>query len=195
MEQRLSLVTLGVADLEQSLRFYEALGWKRGNDERRVVFFQLNGMIFALWSRSALAEDAGLAPNERGFGGITLAYNARSKEDVDAVLAEAERAGARILKPAKDTFWGGYSGYFADPDGHPWEVAWNPGWTINKKGEVKLKGSESPTSRLVGQRRYTERRPLRRPHDRRSACLVSTASSRECDGARKLAADCRRRRD
>ncbi len=138
MEQRLSLVTLGVADLQQSLRFYEALGWKRGNENADVVFFQLNGMILALWSRSALAEDAGLAPNERGFGGITLAYNARSKTEVDAVLAEAERAGARVLKPAKETFWGGYSGYFADPDGHPWEVAWNPGWAITKKGDVKL---------------------------------------------------------
>jgi uncharacterized protein len=138
MEQRLSLVTLGVADLEQSLRFYEALGWKRGNESADVVFFQLSGMILALWSRSALAEDAGLAPNERGFGGITLAYNARSKNDVDAVLGEAERAGARILKPAKDTAWGGYAGYFADRDGHPWEVAWNPGWTLNKKGDVKL---------------------------------------------------------
>ena len=114
------------------------MGWKRGNENPSVVFFQLNGMILALWSRSALAEDAGLAPNERGFGGIALAYNARSKADVDAVLAEAGRAGARILKPGKDTFWGGYSGYFADPDGHPWEVAWNPGWKLNKKGEVKL---------------------------------------------------------
>ena len=139
MEQRLSLVTLGVVDLEQSLRFYQALAWKRGNDNPSVVFFQLNGMILALWSRSALAENAGLAPNERGFGGITLAYNARSKKDVDAVIAEAGRAGARILKPAHDTAWGGYSGYFADPDGHPWEVAWNPGWTITKKGEVKMK--------------------------------------------------------
>jgi predicted lactoylglutathione lyase len=138
MEQRLSLVTLGVVDLEQSLRFYEALGWKRGNASADVVFFQLNGMILALWSRSALAEDAGLAPSERGFGGITLAYNARSKKDVDAALSEAERAGARILKPAKDTVWGGYAGYFADLDGHPWEVAWNPGWTLNKKGDVKL---------------------------------------------------------
>ena len=139
MEQRLSLVTLGVSDLEQSLRFYEALGWKRGNANPSVVFFQLPGMILALWSRSALAEDAGLAPNERGFGGITLAYNARSKKDVDAVIAQAERAGARILKPAEETPWGGYAGYFADLDGHPWEVAWNPEWTITKKGEVKLK--------------------------------------------------------
>jgi catechol 2,3-dioxygenase-like lactoylglutathione lyase family enzyme len=139
MEQRLSLVTLGVADLERALRFYEALGWRRGNDNPSVVFFQLSGMILALWSRSELAEDAGLAPNERGFGGIALAYNARSKEDVDGVLAEAARAGARILKPAKDTFWGGYAGYFADPDGHPWEVAWNPEWKIGAKGEVTLR--------------------------------------------------------
>jgi uncharacterized protein len=141
MEQRLSLVTLGVADLERSLRFYEALGWKRGNAHPSVVFFQLNGMILALWSRSALAEDAGIAPNERGFGGIALAYNARSRDDVDAVFAEAERAGARILKAAKDTFWGGYSGYFADPDGHLWEVAWNPEWTVTKKGDVRLASS------------------------------------------------------
>lgn len=141
MEQRLSLVTLGVADLERSLRFYETLGWRRGNDNPDVVFFQLNGMILALWSRSALAEDAGLAPNERGFGGIALAYNARSKADVDAVLREAERAGARILKPAKDTPWGGYSGYFADPDGHPWEAAWNPGWTLAGNGDVSLRPS------------------------------------------------------
>jgi hypothetical protein len=138
MEQRLSMVTLGVADLERSVRFYEALGWKRGNENPEVAFFQLNGMILGLWSRSALAEDAGLAPNERGFGGITLAHNARSKDDVDAVFAEAERAGARILKAAKDTFWGGYSGYFADPDGHPWEIAWNPGWTIDKRGNIKM---------------------------------------------------------
>jgi len=138
MEQRLSLVTLGVSDLEQSLRFYQALGWQRGNENPSVVFFQLPGMIMALWSRSALAEDAGLAPNERGFGGITLAYNTRSKGEVDAILAEAERAGARILKAAKETFWGGYSGYFADPDGHPWEVAWNPDWVISRNGAIKL---------------------------------------------------------
>jgi len=138
MEQRLSLVTLGVTDLPRALSFYEALGWSRGNKEAEVVFFQLQGMILALWSRAALAEDARLAPNERGFGGITLAYNARSREEVDAVLTEADRAGARILKPAEETAWGGYSGYFADLDGHPWEVAFNPFWTIGKDGSVTL---------------------------------------------------------
>ena len=137
MDQRLSLVTLGVADLARSLRFYETLGWKRGNRDDGVVFFQLPGMIFALWSRQSLAEDAHVKDNG-GFGGIALAYNARSKAEVDAVLAEAKAAGATILKPAQDVFWGGYSGYFADPDGHPWEVAWNPGWPIDAVGRVSL---------------------------------------------------------
>ncbi len=138
MEQRLSLVTLGVADLERSRRFYEdGLGWTRGNANPDVVFFQLPGMILALWSRASLVEDAGLEDGG-GFGGIALAQNVRSREAVDAVLAEAEAAGGRIMKGAADTFWGGYSGYFADPDGHPWEVAWNPFWTIDAEGRVIL---------------------------------------------------------
>jgi len=138
MEQRLSLVTLGVADIQRSLSFYEALGWKRANRHAEVVFFQLRGMVLGLFSRDSLAADAKLDTAGSGFGGITLAYNARSKEDVDAVLKEAERAGARILKPAEDVFWGGYSGYFADPDGHPWEVAWNPEWELTEEGEVRM---------------------------------------------------------
>jgi hypothetical protein len=139
MEQRLSLVTLGVADLERARRFYEdGLGWRRGNDHPEVVFYQLGGMVFALWGRDALAQDAHLPDAGRGFGGIALAYNARTRDEVDAVLAEAEAAGARILKPAEDAFWGGYSGYFADPDGHPWEVAWNPEWTLADDGSVSL---------------------------------------------------------
>jgi uncharacterized protein len=138
MEQRLSLVTLGVADLERARRFYEdGLGWRRGNQHEEVAFYQLGGMVLALWGRDALARDARL-PDAGGFGGIALAYNARSREEVDAVLAEAAAAGGRILKPAEDTFWGGYSGYFADPDGHPWEVAWNPGWTIAADGSARL---------------------------------------------------------
>ena len=138
MDQRLSMVTLGVADLEESLRFYEALGWKRAGEQPGVVFFQLNGMALGLYPRAALAEDAKLDAAGSGFGGITLAYNARTKEDVDAVLDEAAHAGATILKPAEDVFWGGYSGYFADPDGHPWEVAWNPHWEITTEGYVRL---------------------------------------------------------
>jgi len=140
VEQRLSVVTLGVSDLARSIRFYEDLGWKRGNKEEGVAFFQMPGGIFALWSRAALAEDAGVPDSEPGFGGIALAYNARAKGEVDAVIAEAEGAGGRVVKPAHDTFWGGYSGYFADPDGHLWEVAWNPFWTIEADGRVTLGG-------------------------------------------------------
>jgi uncharacterized protein len=137
MEQRVSLVTLGVADLGRAVRFYETLGWKRGNNDEGVAFFQIPGGVFALWSREALVEEVRLA-DSGGFGGIALAYNTRSKAEVDAVLAEAEAAGARILRPAADTFWGGYSGYFSDPDGHPWEVAWNPGWSIGADGSVHM---------------------------------------------------------
>lgn len=139
MEQRLSLVTLGVADLARAARFYQDLGWRRGNNHAEVAFFQLGGMIFGLFGRKALAADAGL-PDEpaNGFGGIVLAYNARSRAEVDGVLAEAAAAGATITKPAEDTFWGGYSGCFADPDGHLWEIAWNPDWTIEPDGSVKL---------------------------------------------------------
>ena len=139
MEQRLSVVTLGVADLEQSRRFYEdGLGWRRGNDHPEVVFYQIGGAVLALFSREALAADARIPAAGSGFGGVTLAYCTRTREEVDAVLAEAKAAGARILKPAEDAFWGGYSGYFADPDGHPWEVAWNPEWTLADDGSVRL---------------------------------------------------------
>ena len=138
MEQRLSVVTLGVADLERSLRFYEALGWKRGNRHAEVVFFQLHGMVLSLFSRERLAEDAQVPAEGSGFPGVTLAYNARSRDEVHTVLGEAERAGARILKRAQDVFWGGYSGYFADPDGHLWEVAWNPEWELSPEGDVRM---------------------------------------------------------
>jgi catechol 2,3-dioxygenase-like lactoylglutathione lyase family enzyme len=141
MEQRLSLVTLGVGDLAKARGFYEKLGWRPLAGPESVVFFQLPGMMFALWSREELAKDAGLSPAATGgksaFSGIALAYNARSKADADAVLKEAQEAGAELLKPAADTFWGGYSGYFRDPDGHVWEVAWNPHWTIGADGSVR----------------------------------------------------------
>jgi uncharacterized protein len=139
MEQRLSVVTLGVADLERSRRFYEeGLGWRRGNAGDEIVFFQVGGAVLALFPRGELAKDAHLPAEGSGFGGITLAYNVRDRQEVDAVLAEAAAAGATILKPAQDVFWGGYSGYFADPDGHPWEVAWNPEWSLDDAGRVTL---------------------------------------------------------
>jgi predicted lactoylglutathione lyase len=138
LDQRLSLVTLGVADLAHARGFYEALGWKSGAaPDDDVVFFQAGAMIVALWGREQLAEDSGVE-DPGGWGGITLAYNARSPEEVDAVIAEAENAGAQIARHGAETFWGGYSGVFLDPDGHPWEVAHNPHWTIEDDGSVKL---------------------------------------------------------
>jgi len=139
MDQRVSLITLGVADLARARRFYEdGLGWRRGNTEDSVAFYQLPGAVLGLWPRAALAKDAGVVDDGAAFGGVALAYNARSKEEVDAVLAEATAAGATILKPAEDAFWGGYSGYFADLDGHAWEVAWNPSWRLDAEGRVSL---------------------------------------------------------
>ena len=138
MEQRLSLVTLGVSDLARARAFYEALGWKtRAGPEDDVVFFQSGGMIVALWGRDQLAEDSGVEDNG-GWGGITLAYNARSPAEVDTVIEEARGAGARIAREGAETFWGGYSGVFVDPDGHPWEVAHNPHWTIADDGSTRL---------------------------------------------------------
>ena len=139
MEQRISLVTLGVADLSRSRRFYEeGLGWRPGYVSEEVVFFQAGGMVLALFARAALAQDARVVDLGNGFGGIALAHNVRRREEVDAVLAEAAAAGAAILKPAEEASWGGCSGYFADPDGHPWEVAWNPHWALAADGSVRL---------------------------------------------------------
>ena len=134
----MSLVTLGVRDLARARAFYEALGWKSGAaPDDDVVFFQAGCMIVALWGREQLAEDSGVEDG-RGWGGITPAYNARSPAEVDAVLAEAEAAGATIPRSGAETFWGGYSGVFIDPEGHAWEVAHNPHWTIEDSGAVKL---------------------------------------------------------
>lgn len=139
MEPRISLVTLGVADLSRSRAFYERLGWKASSASTgTVVFFQAGGMILGLYPRRLLAEDARLDPQGSGFGGIALAHNGRGKAEVDRLLAEAVAAGATLLKPAEDACWGGYSGYFADPDGHPWEVAWNPFFPIADNGTITL---------------------------------------------------------
>ena len=137
MEQRLSLVTLGVGDLEASRRFYEALGWRQTPRAEGVVFFQAGGLVFALWGRDELAVDSGVTDNG-GWGGITLAHNVSSPGEVDAVIEEARAAGATIAREPAETFWGGYSGVFVDPDGHPWEVAHNPYWTIADDGSVSL---------------------------------------------------------
>ncbi|HXG25608.1 MAG TPA: VOC family protein [Candidatus Binatia bacterium] len=141
MEPRISLVTLGVADLERSRAFYEALGWRSDSKpEDGVVFFQSGGMVFALWSREELAKDS-MVEDAGGWGGVTLAYNVRSPEEVDAFLDTARAAGATIGREGGETFWGGYSGVFIDPDGHPWEVAHNPFWTITDDGDVLRPGT------------------------------------------------------
>lgn len=137
MEQRLSLVTLGVADIGRARAFYEALGWSGETPDGEVVFFQAGGMVVALWSRAELAADS-TVEDTGGWGGVTLAHNVSSPAEVDQVLAEAVAAGATIGRAGEATFWGGYSGVFIDPDGHPWEVAHNPGWTIHPDGTVHL---------------------------------------------------------
>jgi len=138
MEQRLSLLTLGVRDLARAREFYEALGWTtRAAPDDDVVFFQAGGMVVALWDRARLAEDSGVE-DAGGWGGATVAHNVASPEEVDRVIAEAEAAGASIPRHGAETFWGGYSGVFVDPDGHPWEVAHNPRWEILEDGSIRL---------------------------------------------------------
>lgn len=138
MEPRVSLVTLGVANLTRARAFYEAMGLSTDADlQDDVVFFQAGGMILGLWDREKLAEDSGVE-NAPGWGGVTLAHNVRSPEEVRIVIAEARRAGAEITKEPGETFWGGYSGAFVDPDGHPWEVAHNPFWTVEDDGSIRL---------------------------------------------------------
>jgi uncharacterized protein len=140
VEARVSIVTLGVADLDAARRFYETgLGWRASTaSQGDIVFFQLGGLVLALYPRGKLAADATLDPAGSGFRGVTLAHNTREKAQVAAVLQAAERAGARIVKRAQDADWGGHSGYFADPDGHLWEVAWNPYFALDEQGRIAL---------------------------------------------------------
>lgn len=141
MEQRVSLITLGVDDLARARAFYESIGWRSnaepGDD---IVFFQAGGMIVALWDRAKLAADTGLEEDGPGggFDGIVVAHVVGSEREVDRVVAEAEAAGARVTDRPAATFWGGYSGKFADPEGHAWEVARNPSWTLGDDGSVTL---------------------------------------------------------
>ena len=140
MEQRLSLLTLGVSDLARAIRFYEdVLGWKKADSPDGVAFFQAGGMIFGLFPHEELAKDMKMsATTLSSYRGITIAYNARSEAEVDRIFADLKAKGAKILKAPEKVFWGGYSGYFADIDGHHWEVAFNPFWTIGADGAMSL---------------------------------------------------------
>ena len=139
MEQRVSIITLGVADLECSQEFYERLGWRRSMaNTEGIAFFQAGGMALALYPRLDLAKDANVSPDGQGFSGVSLAYNTRTRAEVDSVLEAAVAAGAKLIKPAKEAFWGGYSGYFSDPDGFLWEVAWNPHFAIAEDGSIRI---------------------------------------------------------
>jgi len=139
MEQRVSIITLGVANLKRSREFYERLGWRRSMAQAEgIVFFQAGGMALALFPRDELAKDAMIGPDGSGFKGISLAYNTRNRAEVDSILKDAEAAGARLLKPAQEAVWGGYSGYFSDPDGFLWEVAWNPSFRMAEDGSIQI---------------------------------------------------------
>ncbi|SRR5579885_86975 len=136
---RLTLLTLGVADVERAARFYSALGMKRGVKKAEgVAFFEAGGAVLAVWGRSNLANDAGMPDTAPGFSGVALAFNVEDEPSVEKVLQAAAAAGGKIVKPASRAFWGGYTGYFADPDGHLWEVAHNPGFPLDERGLIRL---------------------------------------------------------
>ena len=137
MDQRITCITLGVADTARARAFYEKLGWSGESPDGDVVFFQAGPMVVALWGRDKLTEDTAVADGG-GWGGVTLAHNVGSPGEVDAVLAEAARAGGTVARAGTSTVWGGYTGIFVDPDGHPWEVAHNPGWPLQPDGSVRL---------------------------------------------------------
>ena len=140
MRQKLNLITLGVNDMAKAINFYEkGLGWKKSSaSQDDISFFQLGGIVFSLYPRTLLAKDAAVDEKGSGFSGITLSHNTKSEQEVDEVLKEVERLGAMIIKPAEKVFWGGYSGYFKDPDGHLFEVAYNPFWSFDENDNVVL---------------------------------------------------------
>jgi uncharacterized protein len=139
MEQRINVITLGVKDVQVSRRFYESLGWRASSiSNEHLAAFQTTGIVFCLYPKTLLAEDATVSSMAEGYQSITLAYNVANKEEVQKILQQAVDAGARLIKPAQDVFWGGYSGYFSDPDGHLWEVAWNPHWPLKSDGLLTL---------------------------------------------------------
>jgi predicted lactoylglutathione lyase len=141
VEQRVSLVTLGVSDYARAKAFYEALGWSVALDIEETAFFQANGAVLVLWARDKLAKDSAIADDGARWGGIILAHNVRSREEVDEVIDQARSNGAEITREPSETFYGGYAGVFRDLDGHPWEVAHNPGFGLDDDGHIVLPGT------------------------------------------------------
>jgi uncharacterized protein len=137
MRQRVTVITLGYRDYQRARDFYTAMGWEVQWTDDDVIFFQAGPMILSVWDRAKLAKDSGVE-DSGGWGGVTLSYNVNSPEEVDEVLAQAKAAGGTVPRPGGKTFWGGYSGIFVDPEGHPWEVAHNPNWTLHEDGSVSL---------------------------------------------------------
>lgn len=138
MEQRLSLVTLGVSDYRRAKRFYEALGWTTALDVQETAFFEAGGTVLVLWSREKLAADLGVADSGGSWGGVALAHNVRSREQVDQLIDRARQLGAAVTRAPAETFYGGYAGVFLDPDGHAWEIAHNPGFELDADGRIVL---------------------------------------------------------
>lgn len=139
MEPRINIITLGVEEIKRSKKFYEDLGFIASSvSSEHMVAFQMTGIVLCLYPIKLLAQDAMAEPSKKGFRGVTLAYNVANKKEVQQILDQAEKCGAKIIKPAQDVFWGGHSGYFADPDGHLWEVAWNPHWPLGEDGAIRL---------------------------------------------------------
>jgi predicted lactoylglutathione lyase len=139
MRQKFTLITLGVNDIQRSLNFWEGLGWKKSSASMDdIAFFKLGGMVLGLYPRKLLAEDATVSEEGSGFSGMSISYNAKSEKEVDEVLSEVQKLGATLVKPAQKVFWGGYSGYFKDPDGHLFEVAFNPFWEFDDQDNVIL---------------------------------------------------------
>jgi predicted lactoylglutathione lyase len=137
MRQRVTVITLGYRDYQRARDFYTAMGWEVQWTDDDVIFFQAGPMILSVWDRAKLANDSGVE-DSGGWGGVTLSYNVGSPEEVDELLAQAKAAGGTVPRPGGKTFWGGYSGIFVDPEGHPWEVAHNPNWTLHEDGSVSL---------------------------------------------------------
>ncbi len=142
MDQRLSMITLGVDDLVRAKAFYEALGWQANSDDEGIVAFNLLGMVLGLYPWEGVAAEVGMSPEDYGKPNVMVAYNVREKSEVAEVLAKAEAAGGKIVKPAQDVFWGGHSGYFRDPDGHYWEVGFNPFSPLGPKGGFQFGGGD-----------------------------------------------------